>query len=97
MNTIRKYLLVIIITAVPILTFAQSNFIASVSDSADIKEQLLKLGCSESQMSGSGSSVFGVVKHKTDAEEILRKIKSGYAQSYLVENVDKGVEIVSVN
>jgi len=39
MNTIRKYLLVIIITAVPILTFAQSNFIASVSDSADIKEQ----------------------------------------------------------
>lgn len=71
--------------------------VSKYKEIADIKEQLLKLGCSESQMSGSGSSVFGVVKHKTDAEEILRKIKSGYAQSYLVENVDKGVEIVSVN
>lgn len=39
MNTIRKYLLIIIITAVPVLTFAQSNFIASVSDSTDIKGQ----------------------------------------------------------
>lgn len=39
MNTIRKYLLVIIITAVPIVTFAQGNFIASVSDSTDIKGQ----------------------------------------------------------
>lgn len=39
MNAIRKYLLVIIITAVPILSFAQSNLIASVSDSNDIKGQ----------------------------------------------------------
>ena len=39
MDTIRKYLLVIIIAALPILTFAQSNFIASVSDSTDIKGQ----------------------------------------------------------
>ena len=39
MNTIRKYLLVIIIAAIPIVTFAQSNFIASVSDSTDIKGQ----------------------------------------------------------
>ncbi|MDP3445790.1 MAG: hypothetical protein Q8T08_23260 [Ignavibacteria bacterium] len=35
----KKYLLVIIVTAVPILSFAQSNFIASVSDSTDIKGQ----------------------------------------------------------
>ena len=39
MTTIRKYLLVIIVTAVPILAFAQSNLIASVSDSTDIKGQ----------------------------------------------------------
>ena len=39
MDTIRKYLLVIIVTAVPLLTFAQGNFIASVSDSTDINGQ----------------------------------------------------------
>jgi len=39
MNTLRKYLLVIITTAIPILTFAQSNFIASAADSTDIKGQ----------------------------------------------------------
>ncbi|MBW8333842.1 MAG: hypothetical protein K0M40_17600 [Prolixibacteraceae bacterium] len=39
MNTLRKYLLVIMIIAVPLLTFAQGNFIASVSDSTDIKGQ----------------------------------------------------------
>ena len=39
MDTIRKYLLVIIITAVQIVTFAQGNFIASVSDSTDINGQ----------------------------------------------------------
>lgn len=39
MNTIRKYLLVIIVTTVPLLTFAQSSLIASVSDSTDIKGQ----------------------------------------------------------
>lgn len=42
-NTFRKHLLVIIITAVPILTFAQSNVIASVADSTDIKGQFEKL------------------------------------------------------
>lgn len=38
-NPLRKYLLVIIITAVPLLTFSQSNFIASAADSTDIKGQ----------------------------------------------------------
>jgi len=42
-NTIRKYLLAIIITAVPILTFAQTNSIASASDSTSIKGQFEKL------------------------------------------------------
>ncbi|MDP2889862.1 MAG: hypothetical protein Q8P34_12990 [Bacteroidota bacterium] len=39
MITIRKHLLVIIITAVPILTFAQSTAITSTTDSTDIKGQ----------------------------------------------------------
>ena len=38
-NTLRKHLLALIITAVPILTFAQSNLIASTADSTDIKGQ----------------------------------------------------------
>lgn len=38
-NTLRNHLLVIIITVVPLLTFAQSNLIASTSDSTDIKGQ----------------------------------------------------------
>ncbi|BBE19305.1 hypothetical protein AQPE_3485 [Aquipluma nitroreducens] len=38
-NTLRKHLLALIITAVPMLTFAQSNLIASAADSTDIKGQ----------------------------------------------------------
>ena len=38
-NPLRKYLLGIIITTIPILAFAQSNVIASVADSTDIKGQ----------------------------------------------------------
>ena len=38
-NTLRKHLLSLIITAVPMLTFAQSNLIASAADSTDIKGQ----------------------------------------------------------
>ncbi len=39
MSTLRKHLLVLIITAVPILTFAQSDYTASVADSTGIKGQ----------------------------------------------------------
>lgn len=38
-NPLRKYLLVFIITSVPILTFAQANSIASATDSTGIKGQ----------------------------------------------------------
>ncbi len=44
----------------------------------EIKDGLLKLGCSEAQMSGSGPSVFGAVRHKADAEDIFGKIKEIY-------------------
>jgi len=40
---LRKYLLVITITAVPIITFAQNNVITTVADSTDIKGQFEKL------------------------------------------------------
>lgn len=59
----------------------------------EIKEKLIKLGCSESQMSGSGPSVFGIVRHKAEAEEIYNQIKLDYPRSYLVETVDRGVEV----
>lgn len=42
-NPLRKYLLVFIITSVPILSFAQSNSIASATDSTDIKGQFEQL------------------------------------------------------
>lgn len=42
-DTLRKYLLVIIISSVPILTFAQINSIASAKDSTDIKGQFEQL------------------------------------------------------
>lgn len=38
-HAIRKHLLVLIITVVPILAFAQSNAMASTTDSTDIKGQ----------------------------------------------------------
>ena len=61
----------------------------------EIKEKLLALGCSESQMSGSGPSVFGVVKHKDEAEKIYNSIKEDYEQSFLVETVERGIEEVN--
>jgi len=60
----------------------------------EIKEKLVKLGCSEAQMSGSGSTVFGLAKHKADAEKIFQAIKADYPKSFLVEPVNKGVEYV---
>jgi 4-diphosphocytidyl-2-C-methyl-D-erythritol kinase len=64
----------------------------------DIKERLLKLGCISAQMSGSGSSVFGIIGHEdkvkaqAQAEEILDKIIDDYPHSFVVETVDRGIE-----
>ena len=59
---------------------------------AGLKEKLMKSGCSETQMSGSGPSVFGIAKHKADAEEIFSKIKESYSRSFIIETVDQGVK-----
>jgi 4-diphosphocytidyl-2-C-methyl-D-erythritol kinase len=61
---------------------------------SEIKERLLKLGCSEAQMSGSGPSVFGAVRHKAEAEEVFGKIKGEYPRSFLLQTVNSGIEIV---
>ena len=58
----------------------------------EIREKLSSLGCFEAQMSGSGPSVFGTVRHKAEAKEIFRKIKEEIPRSFLVETVDKGIE-----
>ncbi|MBN2057204.1 MAG: 4-(cytidine 5'-diphospho)-2-C-methyl-D-erythritol kinase [Candidatus Saganbacteria bacterium] len=64
---------------------------------ADIKEKLVKLGCVEAQMSGSGPSVFGVCRHQSDARKILLEIKARYPRSFLIETVDKGIELVGIS
>ena len=60
----------------------------------EMKNKLLSLGCSEAQMSGSGPSVFGMLRHKAEAEEIFDKIKEKYPQSFFVETMDKGLELI---
>jgi 4-diphosphocytidyl-2-C-methyl-D-erythritol kinase len=60
----------------------------------DIKEELIKLGCGEAQMSGSGPSVFGVVRHRAEADEVFKQIRKKYPRSFLAETIDKGVEIL---
>jgi len=60
----------------------------------EIKEKLLKLGCTETQMSGSGPTVFGIMKHGPDAEKIFREIRLDYPRSFLVETVNEGVKVI---
>ncbi|MFA5839134.1 MAG: 4-(cytidine 5'-diphospho)-2-C-methyl-D-erythritol kinase [Candidatus Margulisiibacteriota bacterium] len=59
---------------------------------AEIKNQLLTLGCNEAQMSGSGSTVFGMSKNKNDAERICKIMREKYPKTFLVESVNIGVE-----
>jgi len=58
----------------------------------EVKKKLLQLGCAFVQMSGSGSSVFGVVDRPQTGEKITTAMKKEYPNSFLVEKVDRGVE-----
>lgn len=58
---------------------------------ATIKERLIKLGCYDAQMSGSGPTVFGSVHHRAEAQRILEQIQNDYLQSFVAETVDRGV------
>ena len=61
----------------------------------EIKKLLISLGCSQAQMSGSGSSVFGVAQDQAKAKDILTKIKTQYYnKAYIIETVDQGLEVV---
>lgn len=60
-----------------------------------LKKELLQLGCLKSMMSGSGSSVFGIVDSREKGQKILDIIRRKHPQSYLVESVDKGVVVRS--
>jgi len=58
----------------------------------EIKNRLLSLGCLQSLMSGSGSSVFGLVCDKKKAYEICEEIKKKYSQSFVVEGMNVGIK-----
>jgi preprotein translocase subunit SecF len=84
MNTLRKHLLVIIITVVPILTFAQSNFTASVADSTDIKGQfdyLYKKSTSYEQYKVIPISGYNTLKQNaTDSIRLYKKEATNHLQ-----------------
>ena len=56
----------------------------------DIKEKLCSYGAKTAMMSGSGPTVFAIVKNKTLAEEIAAKIKNDFdAEVFTVETASK--------
>ena len=52
-----------------------------------LKEELLEHGAEGALMSGSGSSVFGVVKSQAAGEAILSALRPRYPQSWLVHTI----------
>ncbi|MCU0641823.1 MAG: 4-(cytidine 5'-diphospho)-2-C-methyl-D-erythritol kinase [Candidatus Margulisbacteria bacterium] len=60
-----------------------------------IKEKLVELGCSFSQMSGSGPTVFGIVPDQAAGERIAAVMKQEYARSFAVESVETGLDTLS--
>jgi 4-diphosphocytidyl-2-C-methyl-D-erythritol kinase len=53
----------------------------------EIKQRLLELGAHAALMSGSGSSVFGLVQSHARGRQILSQIKPRYPQSWLVHSL----------
>lgn len=54
---------------------------------AELKKDLKRAGALGSLMSGSGSTVFGIVESPVQGREILTKMKKRYPQSWLVHTV----------
>ena len=52
-----------------------------------LKSHLINAGCQGALMSGSGSTVFGVVRSPSEGRQILAKIKNRYPQSWLVHTI----------
>ncbi|MFA6431049.1 MAG: 4-(cytidine 5'-diphospho)-2-C-methyl-D-erythritol kinase [Candidatus Margulisiibacteriota bacterium] len=59
----------------------------------EIKNKLVSLGCSYSQMSGSGPSVFGVIDDVERGGMIAAEMKKEFSRSYFVKPVGRGVVI----
>ncbi len=55
----------------------------------EVKKALMEAGCSNAQMTGSGSAVFG----SGASEESFRKITFKHKNAFFVEEEDKGVDI----
>lgn len=73
----------------------ESVVLPNYPEIGELKKELLKLGCLKSQMSGSGSSVFGIVESEKKGIQILESIRKKHPQSYLVASVDKGVVVAT--
>ena len=58
---------------------------------AEIKKKLVHLGCLQSEMSGSGPTVFGMAKDETSARNVHLEMKKSYPQSFLVQSVNSGL------
>ena len=54
-----------------------------------IKNRLRELGALNAAMSGSGPTVFGIFRHRAEAERAAAVLKTAYAQTYVAEPVKK--------
>ncbi len=59
----------------------------------EIKKKLVRLGCLQAEMSGSGPTVFGMAKDEASAKKVFSEIKKEYAQSFLVRTVSTGLSV----
>ena len=60
----------------------------------EIKEKLIELGCSQAQMSGSGSTVFGITRDHETAQHIYDQIKNKYGFCCIAQNMNQGIEVI---
>lgn len=60
----------------------------------EIKEKLIELGCFEAQMSGSGSTVFGLTNDPDIAQHIYDQVKKKYGFCCIAKNIDQGIEVI---
>ena len=60
----------------------------------EIKKSLLGAGCTSSQMTGSGSAVFGVCRDEDQGKKVLIKIKERYPRSFFVQDAGKGIDLI---
>lgn len=72
----------------------QEIVVSKYHEISDIIGELKSSGCHVAQMTGSGSAVFGIVQDIEEGKKILANMRQKYALVYLVETVDKGIEIV---